>query len=159
MKGAKKKSAVQTFLLSLSFSSRSRSEVLSRGFDNRSFLLGFEDSDNIRKSLLRTVTTSRVAVQHNLDLDTQDTLTQVNVTNGSGDEFTGRVTRVNHETVRELHGLGTGSTDLTRDNDFTTLGTRFHNETNDTITGTKKQSTFCKYRATLQSLTDGQPNR
>ena len=40
---------------------------------------------------------------------------------------------MDHETIGELHGLGTGGTKLSRDNDFTTLGTGLHNETENTI--------------------------
>ena len=48
----------------------------------------------------------------------------------------GRLARVDHESVCELHGLGTSSTELSGYNDLTTLSTRLHNETEDTIAST-----------------------
>jgi hypothetical protein len=115
---------------------------LSSRFKDRVFILRFQNGNNIRERSLRTITTSRIVIQHDLNLDTEDTLTQINVTNSSSDIVTSGVTRVNEETVRELHGLGTSSTDLTGNNDFTTLSTGFHNETNDTITGTTNSQTI-----------------
>jgi len=47
---------------------------------------------------------------------------------------------VDHEAVGKLHGLGTGSTKLSGDNDFTTLGTGLHNETEDTIASPENDS-------------------
>ena len=41
---------------------------------------------------------------------------------------------MDHEAVGKFHGLGTGSTKLSGNNHFTTLGTGLHNETQDTIT-------------------------
>ena len=49
------------------------------------------------------------------------------------DEFTRRLARVDHETVGEFHGLRTSSTELSRHDDFATLRTRLHDETEDTI--------------------------
>lgn len=39
-------------------------------------------------------------------------------------------------TYSELHGLGTGSTELAGHNDLATLGTALHDEAEDTVTGT-----------------------
>ena len=52
---------------------------------------------------------------------------------GVVNELLGGLTGVDHEAVGELHGLGTGSTELARDNDLATLGTGLHDETEDTI--------------------------
>ena len=56
---------------------------------------------------------------------------------GVVDELLSGLTGVDHETVGELHGLGTGSTELARDDNLATLGTRLHDETEDTIASTK----------------------
>ena len=55
---------------------------------------------------------------------------------GVVNEVEGGLTGVNHEAVGELHGLGTSSTELSGYNDLTTLSTRLHNETEDTIAST-----------------------
>ena len=65
--------------------------------------------------------------------DTKETLTEHDVPNGVVDEVKGRLTGVDHETVRELHRLGTRGTELARDDNLATLGTGLHDETEDTI--------------------------
>jgi hypothetical protein len=69
-------------------------------------------------------------------------------------EVLGGLTRVNHEAVGELHGLGTGSTELTRDNNLTTLGTRLHDETENTIAGTSNGETVEKLVSEGLALSD-----
>ena len=54
------------------------------------------------------------------------------------DKVTRWLTRVDHETVGELHGLGTSSTKLARDDNFATLGTRFHDKAEDTIASPRR---------------------
>jgi hypothetical protein len=55
------------------------------------------------------------------------------VPDGVVNEINSRLTGVDHETVGELHGLGTGGTKLSGDDNFTTLSTRLHDKTKDTI--------------------------
>jgi hypothetical protein len=43
---------------------------------------------------------------------------------------------LDHVTITELHTLGTLSTELSGDHDFTTLSRSFHNESNDTVAST-----------------------
>ena len=57
------------------------------------------------------------------------------MTSGGVNEVLRWLTRVDHETVGELHALGTGSTKLSGDDNLTTLGTALHNESEDTIAG------------------------
>ena len=64
-------------------------------------------------------------------------MTEHDVPNCIVDEFDGGLTGVDHETVGELHGLGTGRAELARDNNLTTLSTRLHDETEDTIASTR----------------------
>ena len=68
-----------------------------------------------------------------LDLDTKDTLPEHDVSDSIVNEILSGLTRVDHEAVGELHGLGTSGTELARNNDFATLSTRLHDETQDTI--------------------------
>jgi hypothetical protein len=76
-----------------------------------------------------------------LDLDTEDTLSEEDVSDGVVDKVTGGLTRVDHETVGELHGLGSGGTELSRDDDLATLGARLHDESEDTVTGSSHGET------------------
>ena len=76
-----------------------------------------------------------------LDLDTQDTLSEENVSDGVVDEVDSGLTRVDHETVGELHRLGSSGPEFTRDNDLATLGARLHDESEDTVTGSSHSET------------------
>ena len=86
--------------------------------NNGRLFFGFEDSDIVGEGVLGTVLSSGILIQHDLDLDTEDTLSQHNVTNSAINKITDGLTRVDHETIGKLHRLGTSSTELTRDNDF-----------------------------------------
>ena len=65
---------------------------------------------------------------------------------GAIDEVAGGLTGVDHEAVGELHGLGTSSTELSRDNDLATLGTGLHDETKDTIAGPTITDQYARVR-------------
>lgn len=54
------------------------------------------------------------------------------------DEVANGLTGVDHETVGELHRLGTGGTELARDDNLATLGAGLHNETEDTVAGAER---------------------
>ena len=73
-----------------------------------------------------------VANSH-FNLDTKDTLTEHEVPDGVVNEVLSGLTGVDHETVSELHGLGTSGTQFSGNDNFTTFCTRFHNEPKDTI--------------------------
>lgn len=77
------------------------------------------------------------------------------MTGGAVDEVLGGLTRVDHEAVGELHGLGTGSTELTGDDDLATLGARLHDEAQDTIAGTTDGETVEELVAERLALGDG----
>jgi hypothetical protein len=62
---------------------------------------------------------------------------------------------VDHEAVGELHGLGTGSTELARDDNLATLGARLHDEAEDTIAGTSDGETVEELVAEGLALGDG----
>lgn len=70
-----------------------------------------------------------------LDLDTKHTLSEQDVSDGVVDVVSSGLTRVNHESVGELHRFGSSSSEFTRDDDFATLGTGLHDESKDTVTG------------------------
>jgi hypothetical protein len=62
---------------------------------------------------------------------------------------------VDHEAVGELHGLGTGSTELTGDDNLATLGAGLHDEAEDTIAGTTDGETVEKLVSEGLALSDG----
>ena len=63
------------------------------------------------------------------------TLTEEDVSDSSINVDVGGFTTVDHQTVDEFHALGALPSELTRDDNFTTLGTRFHDESEDTVAG------------------------
>jgi hypothetical protein len=128
--------------------------VLADGLENSMLLLGLDDGNSVREGLLGTSLALGVGATHDLDLDTEDTLSEKDVAGGVVNEVLGGLTRVNHEAVGELHGLGTGSTELTRDNNLTTLGTRLHDETENTIAGTSNGETVEKLVSEGLALSD-----
>ena len=81
-----------------------------------------------------------------LDLDTKDTLTEHDVPDGVVNKVVDRLAGVDHETVGELHGLSTGSTELARDDNLATLGTGLHDETKDTIAGPTITDQYARVR-------------
>jgi hypothetical protein len=82
-------------------------------------------------------------------------LTEENVTSSGIDEVLCWLTRVDHETVGELHALGTSSTELSRNNNLATLRTRLHNESEDTIAGSSDSQTVKKLVSEGLALSDG----
>jgi hypothetical protein len=106
--------------------------------------LGFNNKHSIRKRFLSL--SAREFVGENLDFDTKDTLTKENVTGSEINKIANLLltflrgnywlTRVNHESIREFHRFGTRGAKFPRDNNLTTLCTRFHNEAENTITCT-----------------------
>lgn len=129
--------------------------VLAHGLENSLLLLRLDDGDGIGKRLLGTGLAFGVRAAHDLDLDTEDTLSEENVTGSVVDELLGGLTRVDHEAVSELHGLGTGSTELARDDNLATLGTGLHDEAEDTIAGTSDGKAVEELVAEGLALRDG----
>lgn len=129
--------------------------VLADGLENRLLLLGLDDGDSVGQRLLGTGLALGVRAPHDLDLDTQNTLSEQDVTSGTVDEVLGGLTGVDHEAVGELHALGTGSTELARDDNLATLGTALHDETEDTIAGTTNGQTVEELVTEGLALSDG----
>jgi hypothetical protein len=107
--------------------------VLGSGSEHGLLLLGLDDGDGVGKTratgLLASGVVGRRRGAHDLDLDTEHTLPEQNVTGGVVNEVLSGLTGVDHEAVGELHGLGTGSAQLAGDDNLATLGARLHNET------------------------------
>jgi len=102
----------------------------------RYVFLGFEDGDNIGKGDLGSGLASGVVWHHDSHVATNHTGTHFKGAGGFLDVDTVGVTGLYHVTIVELGGLSTGTTKLTSDNDFSTLGTRLHDEAEHTIGGT-----------------------
>jgi len=100
-------------------------------------LLGLDDGDGVGKTLGTRLLAGGVVGggggAHDLDLDTEDTLAEEDVAGGVVNEVLSGLTGVDHEAVGELHGLGTSGAQLAGDDNLATLGTRLHNETEDTV--------------------------
>lgn len=97
--------------------------------------LGVENCDNVWEVVLGAGAAGWVGGEHNLDADTDDTLTEENVAGGLVNEFDARITGVNHKTIDKFHGLCALAAELTRDNDFTATGTRLHDKAKNTVAG------------------------
>ena len=68
-----------------------------------------------------------------LNLDTKHTLPKHDVPDGIVNEVIYGLTGVNHESVSEFHGLGTGGAELSRNDNFATFRTGLHDKSEDTI--------------------------
>ena len=99
------------------------------------------DSDDIRKVLLRTNSAFRIGGLHDLDLDTEHTLLDEDVADSLIDEFLAGITGLDHVTLLELHGVSTLLAKLTRDDDFTTLGTSLESTADDSVSSTADRKT------------------
>ena len=84
-----------------------------------------------------------------LNLDSQNSLPQQDVSDGLIDEVPGGLTGVDHVSIGELHGLGSSSTQLSGNNNLTTLGTSLHDESEDTVTSTNVGN---EHGVSIQSL-------
>lgn len=71
------------------------------------------------------------------------------------DEVLCWLTGVDHETIGELHGLCTSSTEFTRDDNLATLSTTLHDESKDTIACTSDDKTVEEFVSEGLALSDG----
>lgn len=134
--------------------SRRLSRLGDRGGDG-GLLLGLKDGDGVREGLGLASLAGHVGTSHDLDLDAENTLLHQNVADGLVNELANGLTGVDHEAVGELHRLGTGSTELARDDDLATLGARLHNEAEDTVGGTSDGKTTEELVPERLALGDG----
>ena len=65
------------------------------------------------------------------------------------------LTRVDHETISELHALRTSSTQLSRNDNLATLGTALHDESEDTIACSANRQTVEELVSEGLALCDG----
>jgi hypothetical protein len=129
--------------------------VLAHRLRDNLLFLGFDDGNGVGERLLGTGLALGVRTSHDLDLDTEHTLAKQHVAGGTVDEVAGRLARVDHETVGELHALGAGSTKLAGDDNLAALGTAFHNEAENTIAGTTHRKTVQKLVSERLALGNG----
>jgi len=103
------------------------------GGDVRVLLLGFEDVNLIWEDFLVSALAD-LETLHDLDLDAENTSTELSVTDGDVDKVVLWLTSGNLVTSSVLLGLGTLTTDLTRDDNLATNGsTSAHDGTNDVV--------------------------
>ena len=65
------------------------------------------------------------------------------------------VTRVDHQAVDELHGLGSLTSELAGDNDLAALSARLHDESEDTVAGPSDSQTTDELVSERLGLSDG----
>lgn len=129
--------------------------ILADGLEDGDLLLGLQDGDGVGKRGGGAGLALGVGATHDLDLDTEHTLAEQDVTGGAVDKVLSGLTGVDHEAVGELHGLGTSSTELARNDDLATLGARLHDEAQDTVAGTTDGQTVKELVAEGLALGDG----
>ena len=84
------------------------------------------------------------------------------MSDGRVDVDIGGFSTVDHQAINEFHALGTLTSELSGDDNFTTLGSRLHDEAEDTIAGSKsihyKLIKIGKSSNKVTTLTFAQPN-
>jgi hypothetical protein len=116
-------------------------DILDLLFSWAGLFLWLQDGDDIWVLELWSVHAGLVVWLENLHLNTENTLSEEDVSDGGVDVFPGWVTGVDHHTVDELHSLCSLASDLTTDNDLATSGTLLHNESEDTVGGSSDGKT------------------
>ena len=128
--------------------------ILTVWLDHARLLLWLDNRNTVWQTLLGTTLALRIRTAHDLDLDTENTLSEQNVAGSRIDEVLGRLTRVNHEAIGKLHALGTRSPQLARNDDLATLGTALHDEAQDTVARTTHGQTVKQLVAERLALCD-----
>jgi len=118
------------------------------------FLLWLQDGDNIWVLFFWTVHAGLVMRFQNLHFNTNDTLSQENVSNSGVNVRFDWVTGMDHHTVNEFHTLRSLSSDFTGNNNFATSGTLFHDESKDTVGGSSDSETSEKLVSERFGLSD-----
>ena len=88
------------------------------GTGGQGILLRFNNLDLIGQRLLGAHLAFGIPGQHNLGLDSKDSLPKENVSAGSINIIVHGISGVNHETVHEFHGLGSLSPQHTGHNNL-----------------------------------------
>mmetsp|Transcript_12557 Transcript_12557/g.18306 ORF Transcript_12557/g.18306 Transcript_12557/m.18306 type:complete len:288 (+) Transcript_12557:38-901(+) len=123
-------------LLSLNSSSLLGSSLLLKKGLGVDLLLRLQNSNNIIERNLGSQNSFRILWQENTNSDSYNSLTHHNVSDGHVGVYLSSMSSLDHVSISELHGLGTLSTELSGDNNLTSLGAGLHDETDDSITGT-----------------------
>lgn len=100
---------------------------------DRGFGLGLNNGDVVWETSSGTFLAFGVVGLHDLDFDTQHTLTEEHVPDCVVDKVSSGLTRVDHESLGELHRLGTSGPEFSRDDDLATARTGLHDESKDTV--------------------------
>ena len=67
-------------------------------------------------------------------LDSEDSLSKKHVSASHVNVLIDWISRVDHQTIHELHGLGSLTSELARHHDLASLGSRLHDEAENTVT-------------------------
>jgi len=109
--------------------------VLGDGLGDDALLLGLGNGDVVGEGALGPNDALGVPGEHDLNLQTKDTLAKEDVAHGVVNVVLGGLTRVNQVAVRKLHCLSAGGTELAGHDDLTTLGSSLHDEAENTVAG------------------------
>mmetsp|Transcript_13573 Transcript_13573/g.28663 ORF Transcript_13573/g.28663 Transcript_13573/m.28663 type:complete len:279 (-) Transcript_13573:109-945(-) len=102
----------------------------------RRLLLRLKNSDNIIKRNLGSNDSLRILGKHDGNLNSNNSLPHKNVTDSNIGVDLSSMSRLDHVTISEFHGLGTLPSQLSGYNDLASLSRSLHNETNNSVTGT-----------------------
>merc|ERR1712183_930401 len=120
-----------------------------------SFVFWFHNRHVIRQWFLWSSLSGWIPRQHDFHLDTDHTLSQVNMTNCHIDVFESWVTTVDHKAIGKFHSFSSLSSKFSRDNNFATFGPTLHDETNNTITCFSNWCTSKQLVSKSLTLSDG----
>jgi len=110
-------------------------------FNWGNFFFRLQDGNNIGVLLLGAVESGIIVGLENLDLDSQYSLSEEDVSDSGVYVVLDGVTRVDHHTVDKLHGLCSLASDFTGDDDFAASGAVLHDESENTIGGSSDGET------------------
>merc|ERR1739848_369594 len=130
-------------------------DILDLLFSWAGLFLWLQDLDDIWVLELWSVHAGLVVWLENLHLNTENTLSEEDVSDGGVDVFPGWVTGVDHHTVDKLHSLRSLASDLTTDNDLATSGALLHHESEDTVGGSSDGEAAEKLVSKRLGLGDG----
>jgi len=121
----------------------------------KDLVLGLDDGDVVGERSLGSGFARRIVGQHDFHLDAQNSLTQEDVSDGGVDVLLGGVAAVNHQTIDELHRLGSLTAKLAGNHHFASLGAGLHDKPEDAIAGATNGETADEFVAERLGLSDG----
>lgn len=96
-------------------------------------VLGLQDGDDVRQKSLRAHNSLGVVRKHDSNLNTQNSLSHHDVSDSGLNVLIVGEASLDHVSLRELLRLSTLASDLARDRHLGSLGTRFHDESENTV--------------------------